>query len=103
LQQQLLDQFGGLTFFPQPNEGVWTVAGLTYRDAMVIYRMLTSDEQGARQFLSALKAQLKEEPQQEDSLIIERDVETLERLLIFCVTDFQERRVHSPLNGAKRS
>jgi len=25
LQQQLLDQFGGLTFFPQPNEGFWTV------------------------------------------------------------------------------
>jgi len=72
LQQQFLDQFGGLTFFPQPNEGFWTVAGITYRDAIVIYRMLTSDEQGARQFLSALKEQLKEEPQQEDILIIER-------------------------------
>jgi hypothetical protein len=32
LQQQLLDQFGGLTFFPQPNEGFWTMAGVTYRD-----------------------------------------------------------------------
>jgi hypothetical protein len=83
LQQQLLDQFGGLTFFPQPNEGVWTVAGLTYRDAMVIYRMLTSDEQGARQFLSALTEQVKEEPQEEDILIIEREVEILSRLLIF--------------------
>jgi len=29
LQQQLLDQFGGLTFFPQPNEGFWTMAGVT--------------------------------------------------------------------------
>jgi hypothetical protein len=103
LQQQLLDQFGGLTFFPQPHEGVWTVAGITYRDAMVIYRMLTSDEQGARQFLSALTEQVKEEPQQEDSLIIERGVETLEQLLMFCVTDVQERHVHSPLHGTKRS
>ena len=77
MHQQLLDQFGGLTFFPQPNEGVWTAAGLTYRDAMVIYRMLTSDEQGARPCLSALTEQVKEEPQQEDSLIIERDVDTL--------------------------
>ena len=77
MQQQLLDQFGGLTFFPQPNEGFWTVAGITYRDAIVIYRVLTSDAQEARQFLSALKERLKEELEQEDILIVERDVETL--------------------------
>lgn len=77
LQQQLLEQFGGLTFFPQPNEGFWTVAGVTYRDAIVIYRVLTSDAQAARRFLSALKERLKEELQQEEILIVERDVETL--------------------------
>ncbi len=52
---------------------------------------------------AALKEQVKEEPQQEDSLIIERGVETLEQLLMFCVTDVQERHVHSPLHGTKRS
>ena len=31
-----------------PNEGFWTVAGITYRDATVPYRMLTSDAQEAR-------------------------------------------------------
>ena len=77
LQQQLLDQFGGLTFFPQPNEGFWTVAGITYRDAIVIYRVITSNEREARRFLSALKERLKEELQQEEILIVERDVETL--------------------------
>jgi hypothetical protein len=61
LQQQPLDQFGGLTFFPQPNEGFWTVAGITYRDAIVIYRVPMSDAQGARQFLSTLKERLKGE------------------------------------------
>ena len=55
LQQQLLDQFGGLTFFPQSNEGFWTMAEVTYRDEIVIYRVITSNEQEARQFLSALK------------------------------------------------
>jgi hypothetical protein len=59
LQQQLLDQFGGLTFFTQPNEGFWTVAGVTYRDAIVIYRVLTSDAQEVRRFLSALTERLK--------------------------------------------
>jgi hypothetical protein len=29
LQQQFLTQFGGLTFFSQPNEGLWTMAGIT--------------------------------------------------------------------------
>jgi hypothetical protein len=31
-----------------PNEGFWTVAGITDRDAIVLYRMLTSDAQEAR-------------------------------------------------------
>jgi hypothetical protein len=76
-QQQLLDQFGGLTFFPQPNEGFWMVAGITYRDAIEIYRVITSEAQEARRFLSTLKEQLKEALQQEEILIVERDVETL--------------------------
>jgi hypothetical protein len=77
LQQQLLDQFGSLTFFPQPNEGFWTVAGITYRDAIVIDDVLTSDAQEARRFLSALKERLKEALQQEEILIVERDVENV--------------------------
>jgi hypothetical protein len=77
LQQQLLDPFGGLTFFPQPNAGFWPMAGITYRDEIVIYRVITSDEQAARRFLSALKERLKEEFQQEDILIVEREVEML--------------------------
>jgi hypothetical protein len=77
LQQQLLDQFGGLTFFPQANEGFWTMAGVTYRDEIVIYRVITSDEREARRFLSDLKEWLKAELQQEEILIVERNVETL--------------------------
>ena len=76
--------------FPQPNEGSWTVAGVTYRDAIVIYRVLTSDAQEARRFLSALKERLKEQLQQEEILIVEREVETLKRLLISRVTDSRE-------------
>jgi hypothetical protein len=57
-------------------KGFWTVAGVTYRDAIVIYHVLTSDAQEARQFLSALKERLKEQLQQEEILIIERAVET---------------------------
>src|SRR5207302_606612 len=48
LRNRLLKQFGGLTFFPQSNEGFWTVAGVTYRDRIVIYRVITGDVRFAR-------------------------------------------------------
>lgn len=32
LRERLLREFGGLTFFPQHNEGFWTFGGVTYRD-----------------------------------------------------------------------
>lgn len=36
LRERLLEEFGGLTFFPQRNEGFWTFGGVTYRDEIVI-------------------------------------------------------------------
>ncbi len=77
LQRRLLDHFGGLTFFPQPNEGFWTMAGITYRDEIVIYRVISSNAREARRFLSRLKQQLKEQFQQEEILMVERDIQTL--------------------------
>jgi hypothetical protein len=76
LQEVLLSQFEGLTFFPQPNRGFWKMADVTYRDEIVVYRVLTSSEE-ARRFLGDLKEHLKAEFEQEEILIIERDVETL--------------------------
>lgn len=47
---------------------------MTYRDQIVIYRVITEDAAGARHFLTTLKEQLKKEFQQEEILIIERAV-----------------------------
>ena len=71
LQAVLLDRFEGLTFFPQPNKGIWKMADVTYRDEIVIYRVITSTE-GARDFLKDFKTQLKSEFNQEEILIIAR-------------------------------
>ncbi len=30
--QKLLGRFGGVTFFPQPNEGLWRMGEVTFRD-----------------------------------------------------------------------
>lgn len=77
LHARLLDQFDGLTFFPQPNEGWWKLAGVTYRDEIVIYRVLTAKVRSTRKFLSELKKDLMREFQQEEILIVERNAETL--------------------------
>ena len=77
LQESLLGRFGGLTFFPQPNKGLWRMAGITYRDEIVIYRVIASAAERARPFLENLKERLKADFGQEEILIVERDVETL--------------------------
>jgi len=68
---------GGVTFFPQPNEGYWLMAGVTYRDEIVIFRVVASNQRTARRFFRQLKEELKRALRQEEILIIERDVEAL--------------------------
>jgi hypothetical protein len=77
LQNKLLNQFGGVTFFPQPNEGLWRMGDVTYRDEIVIYRVLSPKTRASRRFLSQLKEELKRSLQQEAILIVERNVDTL--------------------------
>ena len=77
IQSCLLEEFGGLTYFPQPNEGFWRLGNVTYRDEIVIYRVVTSQTRVARRFLTELKERLKRELNQEEILIIEREVKTL--------------------------
>jgi hypothetical protein len=77
LQNTLLHQFGGVTFFPQPNEGLWRMGDVTYRDEIVIYRVLSPKTRAARRFLSQLKEELKRNLKQEAILIVERNVDTV--------------------------
>ena len=77
LRERLLQQFGGVTFFPQSNVGLWTQAGVTYRDEIVIYRVITDKVRAARRFLTQLKKELKRNLKQEEILIVEKDAETL--------------------------
>jgi hypothetical protein len=72
-----LAHFDGLTFFPQPNEGFWKMGGITYKDEVVIYRVLSSSPRTARRFLGQLKEALKKDLRQEEILVVERDVRTL--------------------------
>jgi hypothetical protein len=75
--RSLLRQFGGVTFFPQPNEGLWQMGEVTFRDQIVIFRVLSANVRRARRVFRAMKEELKAELEQEEILIVERDVETL--------------------------
>lgn len=74
LQARLLERFEGLTYFPQPNQGFWKFGGMTYRDEIVIYRVISQNPAKSRDFLANLKEQLKQQLQQQEILIIEREI-----------------------------
>ncbi|MCH7726713.1 MAG: hypothetical protein IH991_09570 [Planctomycetes bacterium] len=76
LRDRLLERFGGVTFFPQRNDGFWTFGGVTYRDEIVIYRVLTGRED-ARDFFQELKEVLKRDLEQEEILIVEKDADVV--------------------------
>ncbi|HMC12681.1 MAG TPA: hypothetical protein VKH44_15380 [Pirellulaceae bacterium] len=50
---------------------------VTYRDEIVIYRVIAAKPRAARRFLAELKEHLKTAFRQEEILIVERDVATL--------------------------
>jgi hypothetical protein len=47
---------------------------MSYRDEVVIFRVITSKVEDARKFLTELKIQLTRELRQEEILIIEREI-----------------------------
>jgi len=77
LGERLLDQFGGCTFFPQPNKGKWKMGGVVFHDDVVIFRVLTGQARSARRFFRDLKRELMRELKQESILIVEKDAEAL--------------------------
>ena len=74
LKRRLVEEFGGLTHFPQENEGLWKVGQHTFRDRIVILRVLAGDSSKADQFFLGLKEDLKQSWGQEDVLIVTRNV-----------------------------
>jgi hypothetical protein len=74
LKRRLVTRFGGLTHFPQENEGLWRFGSFTFRDRIVILRVLTKAPDEAEDFFHTLKEDLKREWEQNDVLIVARDV-----------------------------
>jgi hypothetical protein len=73
-KQLLVDEFGGLTHFLQENEGIWLFGGITFRDRVMIVRVLARDADRARTFFEEFRIELMRSLEQTDVLIVERDV-----------------------------
>ncbi len=78
LKTRLIEQFGGLTHFPQGNEGIWKIGNVTFRDEIIIFRVLSADFVMAERFLARLKKEMKREWKQEDVLIVGRHIKVIE-------------------------
>ena len=77
LKKHVAKYFGGLTYFPQRNEGFWRFGGVMFEDDVVILRVLTGDPLKAQMFFAQVKKELKQGWGQEDVLIVVRDVKTV--------------------------
>jgi hypothetical protein len=77
LKKRLVDEFGGLTHFRQENEGLWKIGEHTFRDRVEIVRVLASNEVSAQKYFVQLKADLARDWNQQDFLIVSRQVTAL--------------------------
>lgn len=77
LKRRLVDEFGGLTHFRQENEGLWKIGEHTFRDRVEIVRVLASNETAAQTYFLQLKSDLAKEWNQQDFLIVSRQVTAL--------------------------
>jgi len=77
VRKRILHQFGYLTYLPAENVGYWTLGAVTYRDRIVLYRVVSGDVRRARRFFRQLKQELKHDLRQEEIFIVEKDANIL--------------------------
>ena len=74
LKERLTEFFGGITDFHHRSEGAWKFGGVTYHDEVILLRVLGQDQARARTFLRDVKQELEASLNEEQVLIIEREV-----------------------------
>jgi hypothetical protein len=77
LKEQLAEEFGGFTEFPQRMKGEWKVGDVTFVEDILVFSVLARKKQ-ARPFFARLKEQWKGEFPEDDLLIVEKDAQPLE-------------------------
>jgi hypothetical protein len=74
LKKDLCKHFGGVTYFPQRNEGLWRLGKITFRDKVVILRALSRRSRADAAFWKRLKKKIRDDLKQREVLIVERTI-----------------------------
>lgn len=75
LRARLIREFGGLTEFPQEQRGFWKLGTVTFRDRILILRVLSDlPPPRARRFWKEIKDLLAQEWEQQEVLIVQKSV-----------------------------
>lgn len=77
LKKILLERFGGFTHFPQRGEGQWKVSGHTFRDRIVILRVIADGGRATTAWFVTLKKSLIESYRQSEFLITRAEIDAL--------------------------
>ncbi|WP_141734712.1 hypothetical protein [Oligoflexus tunisiensis] len=77
IQAEITEFFGGMTDTHYVQEGWWKVGGMTVRDEIVIWRVLSDKGEAGDAFMQAIRKRLEDALQQQLILVIRRRVETL--------------------------
>ena len=76
-RQELTEVYGGLTDTRQRNEGVWKIGGVTMRDEIVIWKILSQKGEVGDDFMKEVQLSLEKSLAQDKILVVRREVETL--------------------------
>jgi len=78
LKKTLIKHFGGLTEFPQEQRGFWKVGKVTFRDKIVIWRVLSNEPAAeAKRLWATIKTDVAREWRQKEVLVVRRMVTVL--------------------------
>ena len=78
LKRRLIERFGGLTQFPQAHDGFWKIGAVTFRDRIIILRVLSNeDTKASAHFWRHVKRTLKKHWKQQGVLIVVKQVATI--------------------------
>ena len=74
IKRQLADEFGGVSEIHLRKKGWWKIGTVLFRDKITIFRVFAANTRQARRFFRQLKEALKRELEQEEILVVEKDV-----------------------------
>lgn len=73
IKRLLADEFSGVTEIHLRKKGWWKMGRVTFRDKITIFRVYAATTRSARKFFRELKEHLKEDLQQEEILVVEKE------------------------------